>query len=70
MEDICNGYMEKFGVRIHEELSAGLKPRIVKFWSDQRCGEDCVQATLYYFHLSANELSLAYSAKVVPDRRK
>jgi hypothetical protein len=67
MEDICNDYFEKFDVRIHEVLSAGLVPRIVKFWSDQRCGEDCIQAALYYLHLSANGLALDANANTCFD---
>lgn len=31
IEDICNGYLKQFGTSIHDEVSAALRPCIVKF---------------------------------------
>jgi hypothetical protein len=34
IEDICQGYEERFGVNIQSEISGALKPCVVKFVCD------------------------------------
>lgn len=54
MEDICNGYQHSHGVGIHEHLCSALSPTIVKFWSDERRGRDCIESAMYYLYLTAH----------------
>ena len=48
IEDICNGYQTKFGGRIHEEVSAALRPCIVKFEVAEEEGENLIKPVLNY----------------------
>ena len=48
IEDICNGYEEKFGESIYEIYKSFLVPKIVKFQSSKRIDTGCVEAALCY----------------------
>lgn|GEM_PF-560112 len=48
IEDICNGYEERFGDSIIEIYESSLVPKIVKFQSHQRLDSGCVEAALFY----------------------
>lgn len=54
MEDICNAYLARHGIKIHEILCAALSPKIVKFYSDGDRSEDCTVAALYYIYIKAH----------------
>lgn len=48
IEDICNGYQKKFGERLHEEVSAALRPCIVKFEVSEEGRKDLIEPALNY----------------------
>jgi len=48
IEDICNGYLRKFGSRIHDEVSAALRPCIVKFEVADEDTESLIPTVLNY----------------------
>lgn len=48
MEDICQGYAQRFGSDIHNELSASLVPCIVKFWAAEIQNRDYLPPAIYY----------------------
>ena len=48
LEDICNGYREKYGLSIHNDVVQALKPCIVKFKSKYRIDNGCFKAALFY----------------------
>jgi hypothetical protein len=48
IEDICNGYRERFGESIHDEISNGLRPCIVKFSATDRHDDGLLKAALRY----------------------
>lgn len=48
IEDICNGYKEKFGESIIEIIESSLVPKIVKFQSSMRVDTGCIEAALFY----------------------
>lgn len=52
VEDICNGYYDKYGLNIYDEVFKSLKPCIVKFKSNFRIDEGCVKSALYYIYAS------------------
>lgn len=53
IEDICNGYEEKYGESITNIYEASLVPKIVKFRSNERVDTGCIEAALYYAYESA-----------------
>jgi len=61
IEDICNGYEKVFGEHIHEEVSTGLKPCIVKFEVAEEDGNQLITPVLFYcwYEVHNQELSLA-----------
>lgn len=50
IEDICNGYLEKYGISIHEEVVQLLTPCVVKFKSRDRTEDGCIRAAIYYIY--------------------
>ena len=48
IEDICNGYEEKYGESIINIYESSLVPKIVKFKSNKRVDAGCIEAALYY----------------------
>lgn len=67
MEDICTGYLERYGEDLTEQLSAALNPTVVKFWSARRLGKGCVEAALYYLYKSARHERLSLHANTCFD---
>jgi len=53
IEDICNGYEEKYGESIINMYEASLVPKIVKFKSNKRIDTGCIEAALYYAYEAA-----------------
>lgn len=53
IEDICNGYEEKYGESIINMCEAALVPKIVKFKSNKRIDTGCIEAALYYAYEAA-----------------
>jgi hypothetical protein len=53
IEDICNGYEEKYGESIINIYKSSLVPKIVKFKSNKRVDTGCIEAALYYAYEAA-----------------
>ena len=53
IEDICNGFEEKYGESIINIYESSLVPKIVKFKSNKRVDTGCIRAALYYAYESA-----------------
>lgn len=67
MEDICNGYEATYGERLHDKLNKALVPKIIKFWRDNDCGVDCIEAALYFLWCRINNQSLSGFANLCFD---
>ncbi len=67
MEDICNGYQQRFGASIIDILEKALKPKIVKFSSDKKIGVSCIEAALYYAYRISNNQSLSLNTNTCFD---
>ncbi len=52
MEDICNGYLDKHGERLYDDLKSALSPMIVKFWSEYEYG---LETALHYLYVKATD---------------
>jgi hypothetical protein len=52
IEDICNGYEEKYGESIINIYESSLVPKIIKFKSNRRIDIGCIETALYYAYLS------------------
>ena len=50
VEDICDGYRDKYGISIHEDVVSSLKPCIVKFRSNFRIDQSCIEAAIFYVY--------------------
>jgi hypothetical protein len=61
VEDICNGYREKFGISIIEEVTDSLVPCIVHFRSDVVRESYSFSAALY-LHSTVNRLKMSVHA--------
>lgn len=55
VEDICNGYKQKYSVQIVDTLKRELKPCIVKFVSNSRLDSGCIEAALNYIYTKVKE---------------
>jgi hypothetical protein len=56
VEDICNGYRDKYSISIREDVVSSLKPCIVKFRSKFRIDQSCIGvAILYVYKLTKGE---------------
>ena len=53
IEDICNGYEEKYSESIINIYESSLVPKIVKFKSNKRVDTGCIEAALYYAYEAA-----------------
>jgi len=62
VEDICNGYHAKFGVRIHGEISTGLQKCIVKFEAPIESGHDLIEPSLLYCWKTIHGQALSFDA--------
>lgn len=67
MEDICDGYSQRYNDALYELLSQALVPTTVKFWSANQLGNDCVEAALYYLYLTAHNKPLTLGANTCFD---
>jgi hypothetical protein len=67
IEDICNGYYDRFGSHIHEYVVNSLKPCIVKFKSLGRVDDGCIKAALYYLHVCIHKKNLCIDANTCFD---
>ncbi len=52
LEDICNGYLTSFNIRLHEILVSSLKPCIVKFVSQKYIDDALFYPIIYYLYLT------------------
>ena len=52
LEDICNGYLTSFNIRIHEIVVSSLKPCIVKFISKEYIDDALFNPIIYYLYLT------------------
>ncbi|WP_449416635.1 hypothetical protein [Phormidium nigroviride] len=52
LEDICNGYLKSFNIRLHEIVVSSLKPCIVKFVSKMYIDRDLFERIIYYLYLT------------------
>lgn len=50
IEDILNGYNKAYGKRLHDHYIQLLTPKIVKFFSDHKTGEDELEPALGYLY--------------------
>jgi hypothetical protein len=55
IEDICNGYEQKFNESLHSHYSDQLVPKIIKFISTCRVDDGCLKAALAYLHSSIHD---------------
>ena len=56
IQDICNGYYEKYQESILDIYKKALSPCIVKFLSDLRVDQDCLETALQYAYSSVRRL--------------
>lgn len=69
IEDICNDYERRFRERIHEEVSAGLRPCVVKFEVAEDSGESLLAPVLHYCWCKARREELHLHANTCFDGR-
>jgi hypothetical protein len=55
MEDILDGYRNKYSYDIRPIVEKSMKSCIVKFWSEKRIDHDCVKTAIYYLHTYLNK---------------
>jgi len=67
IEDICNGFYNSTGIMIHKNISINLVPHIVKFWSTEKTGKDCIESAMYYLYLTAHNQKLTIYANTCFD---
>lgn len=58
IEDICNGYMDRFGISIHDDVVNSLRPCIVKFKSNYKIRDGFIAAALFYLYLCTHDKGL------------
>lgn len=62
VEDICNGYQEVTGVKIHDKVCSALIPYVVKFWSREQTGRVCIESAMYYLYAITHGRRLTINA--------
>ncbi len=69
VEDICIAYTALFGEEIQPDLNNALVPTIVKFWSSETLGIDCVEAALHYLYATGRGLPMDLNSNTCFDGR-
>jgi len=71
IEDICNGYENRFGERIHEEICNDLRKCIVKFEIEEADGDDSIviEPAIRYCWYMAHDKGLRLDANICYDAR-
>lgn len=59
VRDICDGYRDRFGDDIEDDVRAALRPCIVRFVSGRRVGWDCVSAAVHYLYVTVHDLKMS-----------
>ncbi len=67
VEDICNGYLEKYKVSIHEDVCDALVPCIVKFMVRGSSGIGNVAPAIYYVYKGIRGEPVSYYANTCFD---
>jgi hypothetical protein len=67
VEDICNGYEQKYGGRIHEEISAALRPCIVTFEVVENHTSNLIAPVLLYCRCKARDEDMWLDANACYD---
>jgi len=69
IEDICNDYLDRYQVSIHQDIIDALVPCIVKFVVHENSGVWCIAPAIYYVYRGIRGKSVCLDANTCFDGR-